>query len=279
MTAQTFYQKLRALGPRKLWERLRRGLWSTGSTLLLVRPAGAPVDPFPSKPCIGELRLVTEDDLPDCAAFEDAAHYVPIYRDMLRRGDLIHFGYLNGKCVYRHAARVSGNLEFSGHALRRLGEKEIVTHFSHCAPEARGGGWQTESLREFFRARFDCTSYTFVLEDNLPSLISCFRAGYRPYSRLTDKNRFFRNTISEVPFSSEEAEALLKLALPRNTSVNIDKNTAPPPRNIVHFDELRLRTAYASAQNRERPVSGSSFLPNPPATAAVYERQGREVSV
>ncbi|MDE6454831.1 MAG: hypothetical protein K2L38_02710, partial [Dysosmobacter sp.] len=166
MTVQAFFHKLRRASPQKLWTRLKNGLWSTDSILLLVRPAGAPVDPFPAKPCIGEIRLATESDLPDCAAFEDAAHYVPIYQDMLRQGDLIHFGYLNGRCVYRHAAKTSGILTFSQHTVRRLGEKELITHFSYCDPSARGGGWQTESLREFFRARFDSTSYTLILEDN-----------------------------------------------------------------------------------------------------------------
>lgn len=175
MTVRSFFQKLRRLPPQKLWARFKNGFWSTDSVPLLIRPANAPVNPFPSNPCVGELRLATENDLPDCAAFEDAAVYVPIYRDMIRRG----------------------------------------------------GGRQTESLREFFRACFDSTSYTLVLKDNYPSLISCFRAGNRPYSRLTDKNPFFRNTSSEIPTSGKDAEALLKLALPQNTPVNIDKNIPP----------------------------------------------------
>lgn len=206
--------KLQHFTFQKVWSRFKNDLWSTDSILLLVRPANAPVAPFPSKPCIGELRLVTEDHLPDCAAFENAAVYVPIYQKMLRQGDLVHFGYLNGKCVYRHAAKTSGILVFSGHTVRCLGEKELITHFSYCDPSARGGGWQTESLREFFRVRFDSTSYTLILEDNYSSLISCFRAGYQPYSRLTVKKRFFRSTLSETPLTEKEISALLTLVRP-----------------------------------------------------------------
>lgn len=73
MTVQIFLQKLHGLTPQKLWIRLRQSFWSTHSILLLTHPAGAPATPFPLKPCVGELRPVTEDDLPDCAAFEDAA--------------------------------------------------------------------------------------------------------------------------------------------------------------------------------------------------------------
>lgn len=221
MTVRSFFQKLRRLPPQKLWARFKNGFWSTDSVPLLIRPANAPVNPFPSNPCVGELRLATENDLPDCAAFEDAAVYVPIYRDMIRRG----------------------------------------------------GGRQTESLREFFRACFDSTSYTLVLKDNYPSLISCFRAGNRPYSRLTDKNPFFRNTSSEIPTSGKDAEALLKLALPQNTPVNIDKNIPPPPHDVVHSNEFRVWAASHSAQNRECTSFCSPVLPNPP-TAAAYERQG-----
>ena len=99
---------------------LRRRLWSDSKILLLVRPAGKPLDDTKRKPCPGEIRAVTEKDLSDCAAFEDAARYVPVYREMLKRGDLLHFGYLNGKCVYRHAAQCSGDITHDGCFVRRL---------------------------------------------------------------------------------------------------------------------------------------------------------------
>ena len=65
---------------------LRRRIWSDSEILLLVRPAGKPLDDTKRKPCPGEIRAVTEKDLSDCAAFEDAARYVPVYREMLKRG-------------------------------------------------------------------------------------------------------------------------------------------------------------------------------------------------
>lgn len=216
MTFQVFCQKMKNFTFQRAYHKLQYRIWSTGSILLLVRPANAPVDPFPCKPCAGELRAVTEADLPDGAAFEDPAHYLPVYKKMLERGGVIHFGYLGGKCVYRHAATFSGTLDFRGCVVRRLGEKEMFTHFSYCAPEARGGGWQTESLREFFRLFPGYRSYTCVKDDNFPSLIPCFRAGYRPYSRITVKKRFFRSALTETPLTEEEAEDLLALARPQN---------------------------------------------------------------
>ena len=212
MTVPTSFQRLLHFTPHKAWKQIKTGFWSTDSILLLIRPAGAPVDPFPSRPSAGKLRLVTEEDLPDCAAFEDPTVYVPIYREMLRQGDLIYFGYLNGKCVYRHVATSSQNVCFAGHIVHHLGEREMMTHYSLCTPAARGGGWQTESLREFFHSRFDYTSYTLISEYNYASLISAFRAGYCPHSRLTVKKRiFFHSTLLDTPLSSAEVEDLMKL--------------------------------------------------------------------
>lgn len=184
---------------------LRRRIWSDSEILLLVRPAGKPLDDTKRKPCPGEIRAVTEKDLSDCAAFEDAARYVPVYREMLKRGDLLHFGYLNGKCVYRHAAQCSGDITHDGCFVRRLQPHEIYTHHSYCAPEARGNGFQPESLRQMFLTFFDCTAYTLIEPQNKRSLVGAFRGGYEVRSLLTVKNRFFRRTLTEKVLSPEEA--------------------------------------------------------------------------
>lgn len=211
MTLETIFKNLRHFTFPKAWKYLKTSIWFTNSILLLVRPAGSPVDPFPSKSCAGELRLATEKDLPDCASFQNPAVYIPIFRKMLHRGDMVHFGYLDGKCVYRHVATSSENVCFDGHIVRRLGEREMMTYYSFCDPIARGGGWMTESLRKFFCSRFDCTFYSLVLENNYASLISSFRAGYCPCSRLTVKNRFFHSTLLETPLSNEEVERFMGL--------------------------------------------------------------------
>ena len=184
---------------------LRRRIWSDSETLLLVRPAGKPLDDSKRKLCPGEIRAVTEKDLPDCAAFEDAARYVPVYRDMLKRGDLVHFGYLNGKCVYRHAAQCAGDITCDGCFVRRLQPHEIYTHYSYCAPAARGKGFQPESLRQMFLTFFDHTAYTLIDPQNKRSLAGAFRNGYEVRSLLTVKNRLFRRILTEKLLSPEEA--------------------------------------------------------------------------
>lgn len=190
---------------KEFFRLLRHRLWSTSQTLLLLRPANAPLPEQTWKPCPGEFRPVTEENIDDCGQFEDAAHYVPVYREMIQRGDFVHFGYLNGKCVYRHAAQCSGDVVWGGCFVRHLQSHEIHTYFSYCAPDARGGGWQTESLRIMFETYPDCTAYTEIKKTNIPSLISCFRAGYRPYSVLTVKNRFLFRRLHEHVLTPEEA--------------------------------------------------------------------------
>ena len=184
---------------------LRRRIWSDSEILLLVRPAGKPLDDTRRKPCPGEIRAVTEKDLPDCAAFEDAARYVPVYREMLRRGDVVHFGYLNGRCVFRHCMQMSGEITFSSCGIRRLGPHEGYVHYGFCAPQARGNGFHAESLYRFCHWEADFTVFAIVRENNSSSLKGCFRSGYEVRSLLTVKNRFFRRTLTEKVLSPEEA--------------------------------------------------------------------------
>lgn len=197
MTAKEFFRLL-----------LHR-LWSTDEILQLVRPANAPLPERTWKPCPGEFRPVTEENINDCGQFEDAAHYIPVYREMIQRGDFVHFGYLNGKCVYRHAAQCSGDVVWGGCFVRHLQSHEIHTHFSYCAPDARGGGWQMESLRIMFETYPDCTAYTEVKKTNIPALISNFRVGYRPYSVLTVKNRLLHRSLTERKLSPEEISSFV----------------------------------------------------------------------
>ncbi|MEY8261591.1 hypothetical protein AALA80_14740 [Oscillospiraceae bacterium 50-60] len=193
----------------EFYRAVRRRIWSDNTILLLVRPAGKPLDRSAQKYGPGEIRTVTEKDLADCAAFEDAAVYAPIYRKMLKKGDVIHFGYLNGKCVYHHAAQCSGDVIFDGCLVRHLQPGEITTCMSYCAPEARGHGFQQKSLYQMFLTYFDFTSYTLVRPQNTPSLIAVFRVGYEAHSLLTVKNRFFHRRLTERLLSLEEAEAYI----------------------------------------------------------------------
>jgi len=219
MRLRSFLQKLRRLTPQEVWGRFREGLWSTDSILLLTRPAGPPG--AEARPFAGELRIVTEKDLSDCAAFEDAAHYVPVYRDMLRRGDFVLFGYLDGACVFRHCLQLSGPFSFKGHPVRDLAPNEAYVHYGYCAPNARGNGFHQASLSRFPREFPTRTLYALVKEDNEKSLRGCFRTGYRPYSRLTAKSRFFHSSCSEVPLTAEEVDLLTALVRPENNSVDI----------------------------------------------------------
>ena len=221
-------QNLQRLTLKKAWNYLRNGLWFTDSTLLLVRPAGAPVNPVPSKPCTGEIRLATESDLPDCASFEDAAHYVPIYRDMLRRGDLVLFGYLDSRCVFRCCLQRNSMVTFAGHPVRSLAAEEGYVHYVLCAPWARKKGFHEAALRRLCLICLDHALYAEVKEDNIPSLRGFYRNSFRPAARLRARNCFFHRTFSEVPFSNAEADALIKRTLSQSSSVYIDKDAAPP---------------------------------------------------
>lgn len=184
--------------------RLRHRLWSTSTSLLLVRPAGTVVTIPEEKRCPGELRAVTEENLMDCAAFEDPAHYVPIYRSMLEKGDMILFGYLNGRCVFRHCMQLHGTFDFDGCVVRSLKENEAYILFGYCAPEGRGNHFHLSSLVYMASTHITKTNYTIVKEDNIRSLKDCYRAGYEPYSLLTVKNRFFHRALAEQVLSPEE---------------------------------------------------------------------------
>lgn len=66
MISQALHQKLKRFTLQKACRKLKYRLWFTDSILLLTRPAGTPAEP-PRRPFAGEIRCVTEADLPDCA--------------------------------------------------------------------------------------------------------------------------------------------------------------------------------------------------------------------
>lgn len=211
MTAQGFRRKLRNFTFQKAYHKLQRGVWSTGSGLLLARSIGLP-EPE-ERPFTGEIRAVTEADLPDCAVFEDAAHYIPVYRRALEKGDLVLFGYLNGVCVFRCCLQKSGSIAYREHIVRELTAGEAYVHYVFCASWARRQGFHEAALRYLCAACPDRVLYAEVKENNIPSLRGFFRVGYRPYSRLTVKKRFFRSTLTEAIFTEAEAAAILKSAM------------------------------------------------------------------
>lgn len=215
MTVQGFFQKLRDLSPQRVYQFLKYQFWSTDSILLLVRPAGTSPKVYPQSSFPGTFLTVTAEQLSDCAAFEDAASYVPIYRDMLKRGDLVQFGYWERKCVFRHCLMLSGSFTFREHTVRTLGENEAYIHYAFCAPQARGNHFHTESIGRFCSLYPNHTIYTMVKEEKQSSLYGYIQNGFMPYSRLTAKNRFFHSALYEIPFSAQEAAAIKHAVLYR----------------------------------------------------------------
>lgn len=186
--------------------RFMHRLWSTNTILLLVRPIGKPLDDSFHKPCPGEFCPITAKNIEDCASFENAEHYVPIYREMLSNGDYGHYGYLDGECVFREWVQVSGTFCFEGCPVRLLSENQGYIHYAYCTPEARGNGFMTRGVFLLTQAYLDRQLFALVREDNLPSLKSLRRNGFEIYSKLTVKNRFFRRKLTEILIINDYSE-------------------------------------------------------------------------
>lgn len=184
---------------------LKHRLWSTSTVLLLIHPAGKLADGSVRTPCPGEFRMVTEENINDCAAFEDASHYVPVYREMLKQGDVVRFGYMDGSCVFRHCMQMSGPFREDGCVARCLGPDEAYIQYVFCAPPARGLGFHTEGTRQLCKLFPNRTIYTTVKADNKSSLHGFFKSGFEVHSLLTVKNRFLRRTLTEKRLTPQEA--------------------------------------------------------------------------
>lgn len=190
----------------EFFERVKQRLWSQGSALLLIRPAGKALDESKRKPSCVEFRPVTEDNIFDCAAFEDANRYVPVYREFLSRDGYVHFGYLDGKCVFRHVIEAVDAFFWEECLVRQAeeGEKLHYIRYGFCSPQARGKGCHSQSL--FFMAEkySDFDLYAIVFPDNYASLKGFFRSGFEVQSLITVKHRFFRRVLMEKVLSPEE---------------------------------------------------------------------------
>lgn len=186
---------------------LAHRLWSTNTILLLERPSGKPLGE--RKPCPGEFRPISEDNIADCAVIEDATHYVPIYRQMLAQGDYGQYGYLHGKCVYRQWLKCSGDILYVGCLVRTLAANEVYDHYVFCTPAARGQGVHAEGITQLIMRFMDHTFYALIAPNNISSLKNALRNGYEIRGRITVKCRFLRRTLTETPLIPAEGEALL----------------------------------------------------------------------
>ena len=184
-------------------------IWSTDEALLLVRPAGTRPDPAKRKQCRGEFRPVTEENISDCGQIEDANQYVPIYREMLKKGDYVHYGYMDGHCVFRNCLMCSGSFDFRNIAVHELGPDERYIHYGFCAPEFRGLGLHAESIYIFCTKNPDAVLYALVRENNTASLRSYERNGFLVKSRIKIINRLLFRRISEEAISKEESDKIL----------------------------------------------------------------------
>lgn len=189
--------------------RLKHRLWSESSILLLKRPAGTPLDENHCKPCPGEFRLACEENIGDCAAFEDATFFGPIYRKMLVQGDLVQFGYWHGKCVFRSCAQKSGPLIFDGCAIHHLAAEEATIHYVFCAPEARGNAFHTRGVFQLLQHLLNKDVYAMVFLYKRNSLKGFLCNGFFPEARVKVKNRFLFRTCTSVPLTEKEKLEIL----------------------------------------------------------------------
>lgn len=219
MTFYVFYRKLRNFTFSRAWRKLvniirANGIWSTDTILFLIRPAGLP-EPE-ARPFAGEIRVPTEAELPACAAdLKTAFGWDAAQRSILRQGELVLFGWLDGTCVFHSYLQYGGIYDHRGHAVR-FADNEAYIHNVFCVPAARRKGFHEAALRHMCAACPDRVLYTQAVEDNVPSLRGFYRAGFRPVFRHTVKKRFFHHTVSKVMIGEEEAEALIALARSQN---------------------------------------------------------------
>lgn len=180
-------------------------IWSENSILMLKRNAYAALDYDKAAKWNSEISIVpvTDDNVYDCKEFEDPEHYVPIYKGMIDRGDFVQYGYLDGKCVFRHAIKCSGDITFENAVIKHIDNKCVYSHYAYCAPQARGKGFLTKSLFLVAKKYFDHDIYMLVYEDNYSSLKSHFRTEYYPYKYLTVKNRMFKKKITIKDISDD----------------------------------------------------------------------------
>lgn len=121
------------------------------------------------------FRIANDNDIYETSNFEDGKYYSKIYSKMLKNGDVIILGYLEGNCVFRLCIQMSGIVLFDGGKVYNLKKNEGYIHYVFCAPEARGKGIHKSSLyylkKQFPMYKF----YTAVKQNNIPSL-SAFKS-------------------------------------------------------------------------------------------------------
>ena len=199
------------MGLKSFIKRLPHEIWSNNEILLLKRSAGIPLDYSKRKEFKGEIIEATDANIEDCGEFEDPKRYVPIYRKMIQNGDIVHFGYIGDHCVFRHAMKNSGTIDYDGAVIKKivLGKEKYV-HYAYTAPCARGRGLHVNSLYIFAENNKDCDFFSLVKENNYVSLKGHFMLGYAPYLRIIVKHRFFSIKVEQTELNEDSKKRIVE---------------------------------------------------------------------
>lgn len=190
-----------------LFKRIGHRIWSTEKLLLLKRDRSNNEEIKIRYEFKGELRRVTEDNVADCLALEDA-HYLDVYREMLKCGDYGLFGYLDGSIVYRQWVKLSGELKCSPTHTIFFERDNAFIHYVYCDSSARGNGFHINGIKSSMERIKGRTFYATVKKDNYVSLHNFYRAGFSIESLLIVKNRFGIRIREEKVFNQEQRKEL-----------------------------------------------------------------------
>lgn len=179
----------------KLFHLILHRFYSNSEILLLVRKPQKITQE--SKDFSGVFRMITENNIKDCVNFEDAS-FVTIYKNMLAKGNIGHYGYLNGECVFRSWLQCSGDIKFEGCIVHHLKENEYNSYFTFCAPEARGNRFQYESISQWIHMYPDGRFYAMVLPQKEISLNNYKRNGFKVYQLIRVENRLFQRRLKKT---------------------------------------------------------------------------------
>jgi hypothetical protein len=113
-----------------------------------------------------------------------------------------------------------------GDLFPQLGEREALLEGAYTFVSARGQGAMTDGMAQLLAAARDAGDrkvYTYVAEENIPSLRGCAKVGFEPDHLRLVANRFGIRKIKHAPVEAASRATWDKAVAPR-------KPAKPPPR-------------------------------------------------
>jgi acetyltransferase-like isoleucine patch superfamily enzyme/GNAT superfamily N-acetyltransferase len=267
LKAKTLFLMLRKGEKSDILKELARRFYSDEASYILRRDLMRPLQPRPTTKIPIRIRPMSPSDLP--VLIRERPRRLPVLRSNIPSCYLA-IAEDGSICFMQWVIQADQQNRFRPYFKGELAAYEsdtLLFEFSYTPERFRGHGIMAAALAEIIEQaspRGARSAITYVRTDNVASLKSCARAGFRPYMLRTESWRGFRlrqafRVLEQPALYPFERESTTHIAAVKGTVTNVQKSFVKGT-GATNQKNLLRRSANRILHKLARTVPGSTTL-------------------